>query len=142
MLVTSIDEGARGTTVRSDRLCVLDGERIAIRSRGSTQLLSREEIVCARAAKNGTWIVTRRGEFKVREPMGAVVERLEVLGIVRIHRGIAVNAAKIRQLVGRSQHRLVIILDDAGSYEVGRRFQKSIRSRFGAAVRTDVTRMA
>lgn len=117
--------------VRAERLCVLDADRIAVRYRSSTRVFLCEEIICARAAKNGTWIVTRQGDVKIREPIGTVVERLEALGIVRIHRGIAVNAAKVRQLVGRGQHRLGIILEDGRVFQVGRQFQRLIRGRYG-----------
>lgn len=120
-----------GTAVRAERLCVLDGDRVAIRYRSSTQVFACDEIICARAAKNGTWIVTRHGEFKIREAMGTVVERLERAGIVQIHRGVAVNAAKVRQLVGRSQHRLGIVLEDGRVFQVGRQFQRLIRGRYG-----------
>lgn len=131
--MTAINGDGSTAAVRAERLCVLDGDRIAIRYRSSTQVFAWEELICARAAKNGTWIVTRHGEFKIRESIGTVVSRLEAVGIVQIHRGVAVNGGKVRQLVGRSQHRLVVILDDDCSYEVGRQFQRSIRARFGGA---------
>jgi DNA-binding LytR/AlgR family response regulator len=120
---------------RGERLLVLDGDRIAIRNRASTQVVFCEEVICARAAKNGTWIVTVRGEFKVREPMNSVVEKLTVVGVVRIHRAIAVNGSKVRSLLGRSQHRLAVMLDGDACFEVGRQFQRAIRARFGAARR-------
>ena len=129
--MTATNGNGSSAAVRAERLCVLDGDRIAIRYRSSTQVILREEIICARAAKNGTWIVTRQGDFRIREPMGAVVERLEAVGIVQIHRGIAVNAAKVRQLVGRGQHRLGIVLEDGRVFQVGRQFQRLIRGRYG-----------
>ena len=43
-----------------DRLLVLDGDRIAIRHRATTYVVARDEVTCARAAKNGTWIVSER----------------------------------------------------------------------------------
>ena len=133
--MTANNGDGSSAAVRAERLSVLDGDRIAIRYRSSTQVFAWEEIICARAAKNGTWIVTRHGEFKIREPIGAVVSRLEAVGIVQIHRGIAVNGAKVRRLVGRSQHRLGIILDDGQAFQVGRRFQRMIRGRYGTTTR-------
>ena len=118
-----------------DRLLVLDGARIAIRHRASTQVVARDEVICARAARNGTWIVTIRGQFKVREPMNSVVDKLATVGVVRIHRAIAVNGDKVRSLIGRSQHRLAVMLDGDECFEVGRQFQRAIRARFGAARR-------
>ena len=118
-----------------DRLLVLDGDRIAIRHRATTYVVARDEVTCARAAKNGTWIVTNRGQFKVREPMNSVVDKLATIGVVRIHRAIAVNGDKVRSLIGRSQHRLAVMLDGDECFEVGRQFQRAIRMRFGAARR-------
>ena len=118
-----------------ERLSVLDGHRIAIRQRASTHVVARGEVICVRAAKNGTWIVTAHGQFKVREPMNSVVDKLAVVGIVRIHRAVAVNGDRVRSLLGRSQHRLLVMLDCNESFEVGRQFQREIRARFGAARR-------
>jgi DNA-binding LytR/AlgR family response regulator len=122
-------------STNGDRLLVLGGDRIAIRHRASTHVVAREEVICARAAKNGTWIVTSRGQFKVREPMNSVVDKLRIIGIVRIHRAMAVNGDKVRSLLGRSQHRLAVVLDGDECFEVGRQFQREIRLRFGAARR-------
>ena len=133
--MTAINGDGSSAAVRAERLCVLDGARIAIRYRSSTQVFAWEEIICARAAKNGTWIVTRHGEFKIHEPIGAVVARLEAVGFVQIHRAVAVNAAKVRRLVGQSQHRLGIILDDGQVFQVGRQFQRTIRGRYGTTTR-------
>jgi DNA-binding LytR/AlgR family response regulator len=58
-----------------------------------------------------------------------------VVGVVRIHRAIAVNGSKVRSLLGRSQHRLAVMLDGDACFEVGRQFQRAIRARFGAARR-------
>lgn len=118
-----------------DRLALLDASRIAIRHRASTHVVTGDEVICARAAKNSTWIVTARGQFKVREPMNSVVAKLSIIGIVRIHRTVAVNGDKVRCLVGRSQHRLAVVVDGDACFEVGRRFQRDIRARFGAAQR-------
>ena len=118
-----------------ERLSVLDGHRIAIRHRASTHVVAREEVICVLAARNGTSIVTARGPFKVREPMNSVVDKLAIIGVVRIHRAVAVNASRVRRLLGRSQHHLAVILDCDASFEVGRQFQREIRARFGAARR-------
>lgn len=119
----------------NERLSLLDGHRIAIRHRASTHVLGREEVICVRAAKNGTSIVTARGRFHVREPMNSVVDKLAIVGLVRIHRAVAVNGNRVRSLLGRSQHRLAVILEGDECFDVGRQFQRAIRARFGAARR-------
>jgi DNA-binding LytR/AlgR family response regulator len=122
-------------SANGERLQVLEGDRIAIRHRASTHVVARGEVICARAAKNGTWIVTARGHFKVRESMNSVVGKLTRVGVVRIHRAIAVNGDKVRSLLGRSQHRLAVVLEGDECFDVGRQFQRAIRARFGAGRR-------
>jgi DNA-binding LytR/AlgR family response regulator len=121
--------------VTGDRLALLEGDRIAIRHRASIQVLPLDEVICARSARNGTWIVTASGQFKVREPMNNVVDKLSTVGIVRIHRAVAVNSGRVRRLVGRSKHRLAVVIEGDACFEVGRSFQRAIRARFWAARR-------
>jgi DNA-binding LytR/AlgR family response regulator len=114
-------------------LWVLDGERVAIRSRGSTDVIGWGEIVLARSVRNSTCIVTCNGEIKVRHTLGFVVDRLAHLGLVRVHRNTAVNRTKVRRLKGFGRHRLHVDLDGGFTLEVGRTFQRVLRESFNAA---------
>jgi len=108
-------------------LWVLEGERVVIRSRESTDVIGFSEIVLARSVRNSTCIVTCTGELKVRHTLGFVVDRLAHLGLVRIHRNTAVNERRIRRLKGFGRHRLEIDLDGGRTLEVGRTFQRRLR---------------
>ena len=128
---TSLEREPSG--VRLDRVCVLDGERFAIRNRAAMQVVRWNDVLYLRAAINRTCLVTSSGEVSVRAPITAVTRALESLGCVRIHRGIAVNGGKIVMLIGRGGHGLTVVLENDVRLEVGRRFQRALRARFGAA---------
>jgi DNA-binding LytR/AlgR family response regulator len=115
--------------LRARSIAVLDGELVSIRHGATTTLVSRRDLLSAESARNNTVIQTRAGEVRVRQPLGAVVEDLGAVGFVQIHRRIAVNLAAVRQLIGRGGHRLSLRLDDGRWLEVGRSFQREIRSR-------------
>ena len=117
--------------VATDFVSVLDGDRVAIRHGTSTHVIAWEDVVFVRSANKCTWIVTTHGEFKVLEALATVVDGLAILGLVRIHRAIAVSGMRVRQLVGRGRHRLTIVLDTGAQFDVGRQFQPLIRARFG-----------
>ena len=109
---------------------VLDEERVSIRHGASTTLVARRELLSAHSARNVTVIHTRSGDpLRVRQPLGSVLQELDAIGFVRIHRGVAVNLVAVRRLLGRGGHRLSLCLEDGRWLEVGRGFQRDIRAR-------------
>lgn len=120
---------------RHDRVCLLDDRRLAIRAGSATQVVPWDDVIYLRAAANRTHIVTSAGELCVRAPITGVIRALEGLGCVRIHRGLAVNGAKVRMLIGRIGHGLTLVLENDVRLEAGRCFQSPLRARFGAARR-------
>lgn len=119
----------------TDFVCVLDGERVAIRHASSIHIVTRADIVCVKSGDKYTWIVTTCGEYKARETLATVADALAPLGLVRIHRGIAINGARVQYVVGRGRHRLTITLDTGLCFDVGREYQPEIRARFGFRTR-------
>jgi DNA-binding LytR/AlgR family response regulator len=114
---------------------VIGAGRIAICSGASTEVVAWDDVILARSAKNYTWIVTRRGDVRVRRPLQVVIETLAALGLVQIHRCVAVNDSKVRRLVRSGRRRLEILLEDELRLEVGRQYQRVVRARFGAEQR-------
>jgi hypothetical protein len=51
-----------------------------------------------------------------------MVHSLSPLELIRIHRGLAVNANRVRRLVGHGSHRLTITLDTGDEFLIGRHF--------------------
>jgi DNA-binding LytR/AlgR family response regulator len=121
---------------------VIGAGRVAICSGASTEVVDWADIILARSAKSYTWIVTRRGELRVRGSLQVVICALVGLGFVQIHRRFAVNDSKVRRLIRCGRRRLDILLEDDVRLEVGRQFQRSVRDRFGAERRDLVQRIA
>ena len=122
-------------TSRDERLaglvCALDGRRVSIRCRALTEVVSWDDIVVARSVGNYTVIETHGGPLTVHGPLRLVVERLSSLGLVQIHRRVAVNGDKVRRLRGFGRHQLRIDLEGQITFDVGRNFQRIVRHRFG-----------
>ena len=116
---------------RRPSICLLNPDRVAIRSGATITVVSVDDIILAESSRNTTVIVTRLGELRVRETLRAVLELLGLNALTRIHRRIAVNRSRIRQVVGRGNHRLEVVLDDGRCLAVGREFQREVRMRFG-----------
>lgn len=121
--------------VAADRCRILDAERIALRWGATTEVIPWAQVIVAQSVENCTLISTRNRALKIRCPLVSVLEELAALGLVQVRRDVAVNAAKVRRLVGTGRHRLIIILDDDRLVAVGREFQREVRVRFGAADR-------
>jgi len=110
---------------------VIDGSSVGIRQGSSTTVVSWRDIIYVRSDKKHTWIRTTHGTLKSSGALADIVETLSPLGLVRIHRGTAVNAGRIRSLVGHGRHRVTLTLDTGEAFLVGRKFQRGVRSRFG-----------
>jgi DNA-binding LytR/AlgR family response regulator len=109
-------------------LSVVPGDRVAIRHGAATHLVRAEDIRAARSQGNYTIISTRFGELKVRAPMATVVTELTRFGVMRIHRRGAARLDSVRCIEGRGRHKLIIVLDDGSEMDVGRAYQRLIRS--------------
>lgn len=118
------------STERRPAIRVLDAGRIAIRCGPAITVVDLCDIILAQTSRNTTVIVTRFGELRVRETLRTVLELLGVSGLTRIHRRTAVNGLKVRRVVGRGNHRLLVFLDDGRCLAVGRGFQREVRARF------------
>lgn len=131
-----IDGAATALFVSNGYVRVIGPGRVAIRSGAATEVVAWSDIILARSARNYVWVVTRHGSIRVRSPLQVVVDALAGLGLVQIHRRIAINDAKVRRLVRSGHRRLEILLDDELRLEVGRQFQRVVRARFGAERRS------
>ena len=110
----------------------LDDERIAIRRGSAVDIVRRVDLVSVHSKRNITRLLTRSQEICIYVPFSQVVDALRPAGVLRIHRGVAVNIAYVRRIVGRGQHRVFVVLEDGRELPVGRGYQRTIRLRFGA----------
>jgi DNA-binding LytR/AlgR family response regulator len=117
-------------------ISILPDDRIAIRRGSSVEVFLSTDVVSVHSKRNMTRLVLCGGEVSVYVPFRDAVSLLSRAHVLRIHRGVAVNAARVRRIVGRGQHRLSIVLDTGCKLAVGRAYQPAIRRQFTAANRT------
>lgn len=110
----------------------LDDERIAIRRGASVDIVRSIDLVSVHSRRNITRLLTRSDEICIYVPFSQVVDALRPAGVMRIHRGAAVNIAVVRRIVGRGRHRVFVVLEDGRELPVGRGYQRTIRLQFGA----------
>jgi len=120
----------------SNALRILNDHRIAFREGASMHIVQADDIVSVHADRNVTRIAIRDCDIRVHLPFAVVLDALREFGVVRIHRGRAVNMARVRRLVGRGRHRLVLVLDGGVEHRVGRAFQSAIRTRINGVERS------
>lgn len=113
------------------RLRVLDASTISVDWGPTTSVVQWCDVISARSVGNHTEIATVARVLRARCPLRDTIETLTGLGLVQLRRDLAVNAARVRRLVGGGRHRLVVLLDDGGCVRVGRQFQRDVRARFG-----------
>jgi len=117
--------------VSTDFVRIIDPGNVGIRQGSTTVVVSWRDIIHVRAERKRTWFATTSGPLKSSGTLVDVVDTLSPLGLVRVHRGLAINSSRVRRLVGRGRHRLILTLDTGDEFLVGRQFQRLVRSRFG-----------
>ncbi len=113
------------------RFRLLDAGTISLDWGPTTIVFQWCDVVSACAVGNHTEIATLADVVKVHCPLKEIVEVLSSLGLVQLRRNMAVNAARVRRLIGGGHHHLVVVLEDGRCMQVGRQFQRAIRARFG-----------
>jgi DNA-binding LytR/AlgR family response regulator len=110
---------------------LLRDDRLAIRHGGCLDIVRPADIISVHAKKNLTCVVTRDATIRAYVPICDVIEILGRFGVVRIHRGVGVNIAHVRRMVGGGRHRLTVVLDTGVALTVGRVFQPAFRLQLG-----------
>ena len=135
-MIESDHAGAPTLTPRREtRFRLLTGDRIAVCWGSSTELLRWSDVVSVQSERNCAVISTGVRDIKVRATLRAVVAELAMLGLIQVRRDTAVNATRVRRLIGAGRHRLIMILDNDCRIDVGRDFQQPIRTRFASGTR-------
>ena len=128
----SIDAGRpTGTT---GGLTLLPDGRLAIRHGSSVDIIRPADIVSIHAQKNMTRVATVDASVQAYVSFGDVVEMVRPFGVLRIHRGIAVNSAHIRRVIGHGKHRVGVVMNDGIELKVGRAFQSALRLHLGISL--------
>ena len=115
----------------ADFVRIVGASSVGVRQGSATVVMAWCDLLYVRSDRKRTWISTTHGILKSSGALADVVDTLSPLGLVRIHRGVAVNESRVRRLAGQGRHRLILTLDTGEEFLVGRQFQRSVRSRFG-----------
>jgi DNA-binding LytR/AlgR family response regulator len=126
-------DAARPTVITGGLKLLPDG-RLAIRHGSCVDIIRPADIVSIHARKNMTRVATVDTSIQAYVSFGDVVEMVRAFGVFRIHRGIAVNSAHIRRVVGLGRHRVGVVLNNGIEFKVGRAFQSALRLHLGIAL--------
>ena len=115
-------------------LSLLPDGRLAIRHGACVDIVRPADIVSVHAKRNVTRVVTVDASIQAYVAFCDVIEITRRFGVLRIHRGIAVNSAHIRRVVGHGRHRVGVVLNNGVELKVGRAFQSALRMHLGIAL--------
>ena len=88
-----------------------------------------EQIISIAAQDNYVVINTAGGDSTLREPLGALVDRLQQADIVRVHRSHAVNLRHVAALLPLARGEGEIVLDDGRRIPYSRTYRAHLLAR-------------
>jgi two-component system LytT family response regulator len=100
--------------------------RIIVRSRGRVLALSAEECDWIEAADNYVLLHTHKGDYLVREALGALALRLDPDQFLRIHRGAIVNVYAVDE-ISTAHSGWQVRLRTGATIPVGRAYRSQLR---------------
>jgi DNA-binding LytR/AlgR family response regulator len=112
------------------RVRIVGTDSIALSWGSTIEIVRWMDVISVRSVQNHAEIVTRSRTLKARCSLKAIATALAEFDLVQIRRGVAVNGARVHQLIGRGRHRLFLVLEGGACVPVGREFQRQIRARF------------
>ena len=100
--------------------------RLLVRHQGVLRVVLSDEICSIDAQDNYVLLHTTTGECMLREPLGALLERLKHPDILRSHRSHAVNLRHVRALVSASSGDCDILLANEQRVPCSRTYREQI----------------
>lgn len=97
-----------------------DDLRLVVRTSGGVALLPIGEIEYLEADGNLVVVHTATDRYRIRTPLGTLLDRLAAFGFVRIHRCTVVRAAAITSIEKGTYRKAVAVLRGGARLEVGR----------------------
>jgi two-component system, LytTR family, response regulator len=77
---------------------VIDGRRIAIKTKGIILFLNPEEVVSISARGNYVLLERESGSHMLRETISVMAEKMVTYGFVQIHRSILINRRFVEEI--------------------------------------------
>jgi two-component system, LytTR family, response regulator len=104
------------------------GAKLSVRAGTRTVLLDADQILMVAADDNYVKIHVEGRAFLHRSTLAAVEQVLQDVHFLRVHRGVLVNMAQVREIVPLDQRRLQLVLRDGAVAPVSRRFRDRVRA--------------
>lgn len=111
----------------SPRAQALAMKRIAIKAGDKVLLVDAGHVIAAEASGNYVSLQHISGSYLIREPIARIEEKLSPYGFVRIHRGILVNAAFVKEFMRASGGEYLIRMTSGKEYTVSRTYKGNLR---------------
>jgi len=102
-------------------------KRIAIKAGDKILFLDAGQVMAAEASGNYVSLQHVSGSYLIREPITRIEEKLSPYGFVRIHRGILVNAAFVKEFMRASGGEYSIRMTSGQEYTVSRTYKGNLR---------------
>jgi DNA-binding LytR/AlgR family response regulator len=111
----------------SPRAPALAMKRIAIKAGDKVLFVDAGHLIAAEASGNYVSLLHTSGSYLIREPIVRIEEKLSPYGFVRIHRGILVNAAFVKEFMRASGGEYLIRMTSGKEYTVSRTYKGNLR---------------
>jgi len=102
-------------------------KRIAIKAGDKVHFVDAEHVMAAEASGNYVSLQHISGSYLIREPIARIEEKLSSYGFVRIHRGILVNAAFVKEFMRAADGEYLIRMTSGKEYTVSRTYKGNLR---------------
>lgn len=100
---------------------------IVVSDSGRRAKIDLREIVCVQAAGDYMCVTTDRDKLVTRTTLNEVLQAIGPTRCVRIHRSVAVNPERVREIVALGRSRYRVVMDNGVSFESSRRHCGDIR---------------
>lgn len=107
---------------------VAKGSRIAIKTKKSILFIDPADVAVVEAQGNYVLLQRLSGSYLLREPIGAIAQKLEPYGFIRIHRSVLVNTSFVEEIHPWSTGEYVLKIRGGKELAVSRTYKKNLSS--------------
>ena len=115
------------TPVRSEEVSNWKSTRVAIKANGKIMLLDSAAILVIEAQGNYVLIRQKNSSVMVREQISVLADKLQVYGLIRIHRSVLVNAAHVEGVQSLSTGEYLLRMSEGMEYHVTRTYKSNLQ---------------
>jgi two-component system response regulator LytT len=101
--------------------------RLAIKVKGRILFIHPGEVVAIEARGNNVMLQRGQSWYLLRESISVVAEKLEVHGLIRIHRSVLVNASCVEEIIPLSTGEYSLRVKGGKEYTVTRTYKENLK---------------